>query len=193
MILRLLKPTGQKVAYSLLDEMRLPDGSPVHLSLLHSCSKEELREGFRRLSKASRYQRFHAPLRALTDSQLTYLTDIDCMDRVVIVAHADEGPGRQGGVGLARYARIEGEPGTAEFALTVLDSCQGMGVGTEMLKHLRRVAHDRGIRTLRGHVLRSNQRMMRLLDGLGARKVDSHDGTCRYDLPADGGRFTTPS
>jgi GNAT superfamily N-acetyltransferase len=190
MMLRLLKPAGQDVSYALLDEMRLPDGSPVHVSLLLSCSKEELCEGFRRLSKISRYQRFHTSLRKLTDSQLTYLTDIDSLNRAVVVAHADEGPERQGGVGLARYARIEGEPGTAEFAVTVLDGCQGMGIGTELLKHLRRVAHDRGIRTLRGHVLRGNLRMMRLLDGLGARKRDSHDGTCRYDLPTDGGRIT---
>ena len=189
MVLRLLKAAGQEISYSLLDEMRLPDGSPLHVSLLLSCSKEELDAGFRCLSKASRYQRFHAPLRRLTDAQLTYLTDIDGRNRAVVVAHADGERGRQGGIGLARYARLEGEPSTAEFAVTVLDACQGMGVGTELLKHLRRVAHDRGIRTLRGHVLRDNLRMLRLLDGLGARKKDNHDGTCRCDLPTDGGRM----
>jgi GNAT superfamily N-acetyltransferase len=181
---KLLEASRQDVAYSVLGEVRLLDGTPVQISLVQSCGKEEIGEGFRRLSKTSRCLRFHSSVGRLTDAQLAYLTDIDTVNRVVVAAHVEEGV-FQKGVGLARYSRLAGDPRTAEFAVTVVDACQGQGVGKSLLANLRRVACSQGITTLRGYVLKRNACMIHILDGLGATGRTEIDGTRRYDLSAD--------
>ena len=116
---KLLEASRQDIAYSVLAQMRLLDGTPVCISLLQSCGKEEISDGFRRLSKTSRCLRFHSPVGRLTDAQLAYLTDIDTVNRVVVAAHVEEGV-FQKGIGLARYTRLAGDPRTAEFAFSPL-------------------------------------------------------------------------
>jgi len=180
---KLLEASRQDVAYSVLAQVRLLDDTPVHISLLQSCSKDEIGEGFRQLSKTSRCLRFHSPVARLTDAQLAYLTDIDTVNRAVVAAHVEEGV-FQRGIGLARYTRLAGEPRTAEFAVTVVDACQGQGVGKSLLANLRLVACSQGITTLRGYVLKRNARMIHILDGLGATGRLEVDGTRRYDLAA---------
>ncbi len=179
-MMKLLKAPVQDVSYAVLGEMRLPDRRQVFLSLLRHCSKAEICEGFRTLSKNSRYLRFHSPVRKLTDAQLVHLTDIDSVDRAIVAAHMDEGE-HQRGLGLARYARLK-EPSRAEFAVTVLDAYQGKGVGSALLGHLRTVAFHNGIDTLQGYVLRNNFLMIHILDGLNASRHLEADGSLRYDL-----------
>ena len=179
-MMKLLKTPAQDVSYAVLGEMRLPDRTPVYLSLLSHCSKAEICEGFRGLSKNSRYLRFHSPVRRLTDAQLIHLTDIDSVNRAIVAAHIDEGD-HQRGVGLARYARLE-ERSTAEFAVTVLDAYQGKGIGSSLLEHLRHVAFGNGIDILQGFVLRNNYLMIHILEGLNASRRLEADGSLRYDL-----------
>jgi len=179
-MMKLLKTPAQDVAYAVLGEVHLPDRTPVYVSLLSHCSKAEICEGFRGLSKNSRYLRFHSPVRRLTDAQLIHLTDIDSVNRAIVAAHIDR-RGHQRGVGLARYARLE-DRSAAEFAVTVLDAYQGKGVGSTLLEHLRHVAFGNGIDILQGYVLRNNYLMIRILEGLNASRRLETDGSLRYDI-----------
>jgi RimJ/RimL family protein N-acetyltransferase len=128
-----------------------------------------LREGLRRLSPRTRYQRFHAAISHLTPEQWVYLTDVDGHDHVALVAclarrteYAEKGAI----VGVARFIRDRDEPTVAEVAFVVYDDLQGHGVGSALRDALIAEARARGVRTFRAHVLPDNGAMRRLLRGL---------------------------
>src|SRR5947207_5929492 len=107
----------------------LRDGSPVVVRPILPEDRDRLVEGFARLSDESRYRRFGTPVRRLTDEQLRYLTEIDYETHMAWIALDPATPGEPG-LGVARYVRLPGEPEVAEAAVTVVDSHQGLGLGT---------------------------------------------------------------
>ena len=57
------------------------DGStPITIRSIRPDDREELRDGFRKLSPISRYQRFFSEIQELTEQQLDYLTQVTCTD-----------------------------------------------------------------------------------------------------------------
>ena len=122
----------------------LRDGSHVRLRQGHSSDRDLLLRGFERLSAQSRYQRFLAPMPALSDSMLRYLSHIDHRDHEAIVA-LDEQTGE--GLGVARYVRNSEHPDRAEVAVTVIDDWQGRGLGTLLLEVISARAREAGITT----------------------------------------------
>ncbi|MCB1775780.1 MAG: GNAT family N-acetyltransferase [Gammaproteobacteria bacterium] len=130
-------------------------------------------EAFALLSPQSRWQRFASGSASLTEAQLDYLTDVDGSSRVACCAVI---PDRRKvrGIGIARYVRLDNDPDCAEFAVTVIDRCQGQGVGRALMRHLIGEARRNGIKTLVGNVLPSNTRMLALCRALGA--TTSRDG-----------------
>src|SRR6188474_1830085 len=89
----------------------LRDGAHVTLRFISPADGEELRRGFAQLSAASRYRRFLAPVSALSDEMVRYLTEVDGKSHVAIVATIDSLDLKSDvGVGVARYIRLEDEP-----------------------------------------------------------------------------------
>jgi RimJ/RimL family protein N-acetyltransferase len=159
----------------------LRNGAPVVLRPILPTDKERLVEAFARLSETSRYRRFGTPVRSLTDEQLRYLTEIDYDDHMAWVALDPEHDGEPG-VGVARYVRLPDEPEIAEAAVTVVDSHQGIGLGSILLGVLGLSAVAHGIRAFRAYVLAENQAVQELFAGLGA--TMHHDGPMlRVDVP----------
>src|SRR5260370_10019812 len=75
-----------------------------------------------------------------------------------IVALADEG-GRKVIVGGGRY--IVFEPGRAEMAFVVIDTWQGRGIGSVLMRHLVKIASDAGLQELTAEVLPENAAMIK--------------------------------
>ena len=159
---------------------------------IHSCKdsvlqltpqrlREEIRAAMKRLSAQSRWQRFASPVHELSEKQLDYLADLDGISRVAYCAVITQ-DGVHRGIGLARYVTIPGEPGTAEFAVTVMDEFQGQGVGHALLLELIKSAQQNGLSTLRGYVLASNKGMLKLCRELQA-SISSEDTFIRADIP----------
>jgi RimJ/RimL family protein N-acetyltransferase len=161
----------------------LRDGTPVLVRPIRPDDKDLVRRGFDRLSPASRYQRFLAPVDELTEAELKYLTEIDYLDHFAWAAlradRVDEG------MGVARYIRLKDEPEIAEAAVTVVDEYQGRGLGTLLLALLGAAALAAGIRFFRAYVLAENVPMRDLLDSLGARTEFDSPGLVRFDVPLD--------
>ena len=128
--------------------------------------KEETREGLKRMSARSRWHRFAAGVNELSESQLDYLTDVDCKDRVAWCAVIKR-DGRYGGIGVSRYVLLQEEDDVAEFAVTVIDEFQEQGVGRALLEQLVRSAWENEVRVLRGYVFRDNGRMLALAKRMG--------------------------
>lgn len=165
---------------------RLRDGTRVIARPVEADDRERLRTGFERLSPGSRYRRFHASIKQLSDEQLTYFTQVDHVDHeawVLLDADDPESPG----VGIARYVRDRTDPTVAEAAITVADAYQGRGAGRFLLGLLADRARAHGIHTFRNYVLSDNTDMLSLLASLGCKiqpKADEAVMTVDLPLPA---------
>lgn len=161
-------------------------GLHVTLRLLASSDREELARSFEKLSAASRYLRFHALGVRPTADVIDALMDVDAVDRLAIVAVVDSHDLKtERGVGIARFARLSGEPSVAEAAVTVIDEAQGRGIGRALLAALAEAARERGIATFRGSVLARNAPMKRLLEEAGAVVRAEDADTLVFDVPLD--------
>jgi L-amino acid N-acyltransferase YncA len=121
--------------------------------------RDELRDGFLRLSEQSVYLRFFQSKRGLSDEELSYFTELDFRRHVALVAMLDEG-GAETGVGVGRYVVDESSRDSAEVAFTVEDAHQGMGIGKTLMRHLAKIARANGVNTFRATVLAENRRTL---------------------------------
>jgi GNAT superfamily N-acetyltransferase len=157
-------------------------GAPVTIRPIQPEDRDELREGFRRLSPLSRYQRFFSEMSDLSDEQLDYLTQVDGHNHVALVALCPTADLRlERGVGVARFVRLADEPDVAEVAITVADDAQHKGIGSALLAALIAAARARGIHRFRMQVLSTNAGMLALLAHARAVEI-SHDGTFGDDV-----------
>lgn len=165
--------------------VQLRDGTRVLLRPIEPGDKDELRNGFDRLSRRSRYRRFFTAMDRLSDRQLAFFTEVDYHDHFAWVALAVDEPG-QPGIAVARYIRLADDPEAADIALAVLDEYQGRGLGGLLLEALVEVALANGIRRFVGHVLADNTPMLRLLQKAGAETRWEEPGVLilDVDLPA---------
>ena len=110
-----------------------------------------------RLSPETIYRRFHAPLRRPPPGAQRFVdVDHDLREAVVAVVGTDV-------VGVARYDRSPGDRSTAEVAVLVEDSWQGMGVGRQLVQELSGIAGRRGVRTFTATVQPDNDPVIGLI------------------------------
>lgn len=144
-----------------MDETRtLRDGARVCVRSIRPSDAAALRAAFHRLSPASRYQRFMGQVADLTPAMLAYLTEVDGVDHVALVAvRLDHEEREHEIVAVARAIRVGAH--TAEVAVTVADAWQGRGLGRCILQAL--LAEVRGVSELVAHALPSNRAIRTLL------------------------------
>jgi GNAT superfamily N-acetyltransferase len=165
------------------EEHTLADGTHIVLRHVRPSDASELRRAFDRLSPASRYRRFFGGLSQLTDATLRYLTDVDGLDHVAIVAATESPDLKQDvGLGVARFVRLPGEPTVAEAAVTVVDDAQRRGLGRLLATILAEAARERGVHTFRAEVLADNGPMSAILEEIGARPLSTDSGVVTWDV-----------
>lgn len=154
----------------------LADGTRVHLRLVRATDRTLLAEGFARLSPTSRLLRFLGAKTALSDDELTYLTDLDGENHFALGALIEESDGHTRGVGVARFVRDMARPEAAEPAVAVVDDMQGKGLGRLLLERLAAAAIERGVRVFHFDVLALNRPMLSLLDRFADAAREEPDG-----------------
>ncbi|EXI76467.1 MAG TPA: GNAT family N-acetyltransferase [Candidatus Accumulibacter phosphatis] len=117
------------------------------------------------LSADSRYRRFMSTLKELPLGKLKYLTEIDYVRHLALVAiirrdgHAIE-------IGVARY--VAGPLGSdCEFAIAIDDEWQGSGVAGILMLTLIDAARARGMQRMEAFILAANDRMIKFARQLG--------------------------
>jgi ribosomal protein S18 acetylase RimI-like enzyme len=156
----------------------LADGTNVLVRPLLPEDKECLAAGFSSLSPRSRWMRFSSAVKP-TERLLCFLTELDHVSHTALCA----GDAETGlGMAVARYVRLEGEPGVAEFAVTVVDEHQRRGIGSLPLDELIGVARSACLRCLRGYVRADNLPMLRLLKRFGATVKRERGSLQRADI-----------
>ena len=139
----------------------LPDGSIVRIRPIEPGDKDRLVNGLRQLSEASIRKRFLAAKPRFSRAELQYLTEVDGVNHIALVAVLDSDPDQL--VAVARCVRLPDRPGTAEMAIVVGDPWQGQGLGRALAVALADAAVAVGIRSFAATMLADNEAAIRLM------------------------------
>ena len=117
-------------------------------------------------------RRFFVAKRGFSDEEKSFFMNVDFINPVALVAEINE-DGRRKIIGGGRY--IVSEPGEAEVAFIVIDTCQGQGIGTLLTRHLAVIARAAGLRKLVAEVLPENAPMQKVLRKFGFEALGGND------------------
>jgi GNAT superfamily N-acetyltransferase len=138
----------------------LPDGTLVVVRPICAADAERLRRMFGRLSPTTVYRRFFSPIVRPSESVLHHLAAVDHDRREALVAlDGDEI------IGVARYDGTS-EPDRAEIAVTVEDAWQHRGLGSVLLRMLRKRALEHGYDRFFASMLADNRPALSMLHHL---------------------------
>ena len=157
----------------LVTQWQLADGTDVVVRPIRPEDAEIEQEFVKSLSAESKYFRFMQSLDKLTPLMLARFTQIDYDREMALVAVIREGTPDAEMLSVTRYVSNP-DRHSCEFALTVGDNWQRLGIGQEMMRRLMAVARDRGIEVMEGEVLSNNSKMLALCERMGFRIA--HDG-----------------
>jgi len=144
---------------------RCKDGRVVLLRPIRPEDELLERELIAGLSEESMRFRFFYLIKYITHDMLTRFCNIDYDREMAITAeYTSNGKRRNVGVG-----RLIIQPGgeTGEFAVLVADDFQGNGLGLKLSDMLIGIAHEKGLKSIYGIVLKDNTAMLGLAKRLG--------------------------
>jgi RimJ/RimL family protein N-acetyltransferase len=142
----------------------LSDGSQIEIRALRREDEADMLAAVGKASAQSLQRRFFVMKRHFSDKERAFFMDIDFKNHVAIVALAEEA-GRKVIGGGGRY--IVFEPGRAEMAFVVVDTWQGRGIGSILMRHLVKIASDSGLQELTAEVLPENAAMKKVFGKFG--------------------------
>ena len=163
-------------------EAILRDRARVHIRAIRANDEERLSLHFAALSSESRYHRFFGIKNGFTSRELRYFTEPDFPRHVALVVTIAGCDGGEAIVSDGRYVLLSDRAGTAELALSVVDSCQRRGIGALVLECLIATARRAHLDRLEADVLSSNRGAMRFLIRHGFESVGISGGVCRVAL-----------
>ena len=151
----------------LVQDVKLRDGSYIHIRPIRPEDAPRLQELYGRLSRDTAYHRFFTVMKRLPPDWAQVLATVDYRRRLALVAEHDGPPGV--GVEIIAVGRYEptDEPDTVEVAFVVEDGWQGRGLGTILVREVLDSSAARGIRRFRAYVLSDNRRMLDLITRFG--------------------------
>ncbi len=147
----------------------LRGGRSVTVRAVRPADKDEFEAAFERLSPGARYSRFFAPLRELPPDMLQSAVHPPAGQVVALVALAGSSDDAADGEGIVAGARFAHAPDSkvCEFAVTVADDWQGLGLARHMMEELIALAREHGMQRIEGIVLPDNTGMRGLAARLG--------------------------
>ena len=156
----------------LLTPARLPDGTRILVRPIRADDDALEREFIGHLSSETRYNRLLSG-RRLTPEEILHLTHIDYEREMAFVAVTADGAEARI-LGVARYVR-DADASAAEFAIVVADAWQSAGLGSHLVRELRRAAIDRALDRMEAEVLGTNRRTIALMQRLGFAIAAHHE------------------
>jgi RimJ/RimL family protein N-acetyltransferase len=146
------------------EEGLLRDGSRIEIRALCPEDEADMLAAIDRTSTQSLRRRFFTMKRSFSAKERDFFMNIDFHTHVAIVATVKES-GRTFIVGGGRY--IVFEPGRAEMAFIVVDTWQGRGIGSILMRHLIGIATNNGLKELTAEVLPDNTAMRKVFENFG--------------------------
>jgi RimJ/RimL family protein N-acetyltransferase len=146
---------------TLIDVWTLRNGARITLRPVLPQDHGLLGDMVQRLSRATRYNRFHGAVNGLSKDTLRYMTQVDYRRHLAFVITTSDSD-RERVVADARYT-VDAEGDSAEFAIVVDDGWQRRGLGERAVRALGEAARREGLRWLHGSVLSANTPMLSLM------------------------------
>ena len=153
----------------------LDRGTRVLIRPIQPGDKEKLAAGLRQLSEESIRKRFLAAKPRFTAAELRYLTEVDGVKHIALVAVLESDPEQL--VAVARCVQLPDRPGTAEMAIVVGDPWQSQGLGRELANRLAEAALAVGIRRFAATMLGDNEAARRLMRTFSRRLEEGWAGS----------------
>ena len=155
----------------------LNNGLAVTIRHLRADDRERIAKAIRQLDRESVYTRLFGYRNELTEAGLDRIMRADPETEVVMVVTTCIGD-EEVVIGSGRYvvSRTDSEQRSAEVAFMVEEDYQGLGIAGRLLRHLARIARERGIATLEADVLAENKSMLAVFARSGLPMVKRRDG-----------------
>jgi GNAT superfamily N-acetyltransferase len=139
--------------------VELNDGAIAELRPVVPADRGLVAAGFDQLSMAGRIARFGMAVDHLTETELTYLTEVDQVRHVAWGARVDGEP-----AAIARYVVVP-DGSCAEVAVAVVDEYQRRGLGRALLSALVASARHNGVERFCFIVDAANRHVLTLAGG----------------------------
>ncbi len=151
--------------HELTEHYQLSSGDSITIRPIRPEDADLEKDFVHRLSERTKYFRFMQSLQELTPEMIVRFTQID-YDREMAFIAVSENNTTPKEFGVGRYI-MNPDGHSVEFALVVSDDCQGLGVGTRLMKTLMRTAKYKGVSFFEGEVLTINKPMLSFVKKLG--------------------------
>ena len=158
----MLTADAAKQKYTSMHKLR--NGVSVIFRPIECTDRERFKEFFRSLSPASVHFRFFGITKELPSESLERFCDLDYSQEMAIVALPQSDNMI---IAVARLVLDDPDRKRGEFALTIADAWQDLGLGAELLSYLIVVARDYGLWEIHCFVSSDNPRMIGLAKKMG--------------------------
>lgn len=145
----------------------LKNGVTVKIRAIRPADKACLADAFGRLDPESIYTRFFQAKGSLSDQELRAATEVD-FENVAALVVTIESRGKETIIGSGRYVSFDlSGARSAEIAFIVEEDYHGLGIAGRMLKHLVRIAREKGVAQFEAEVLPQNKAMLAVFSRSG--------------------------
>ena len=168
----------------------LKNGAAVTIRAIRPADKAGIVEAFGLLDPESVYTRFFQHKQSLSNQELKAATEVDFENVVALVVTIESG-GRETIIGGGRYVIIDParKERSAEIAFVVEEDFHGQGIAGRILKHLARIAREKGVSQFEAEVLPQNKAMLAVFSRSGLpMKQSLADGVIHVTLSLTGRR-----
>src|SRR5215204_6242439 len=159
------------------NSLTLPDGSVISVRTIEPDDVPALHRFHSRLSGETVYLRFFGPLDELSEEKAKYFAHTDGVDHVGLIALDPDNTDEI--IAIVRYDR-EPDSEDAEYAAIVEDRWQEHKLGECLTQELISEALDKGVKHFYGLAMARNQRMLKLLRGLGLPEQERQEEEAKF-------------
>jgi RimJ/RimL family protein N-acetyltransferase len=138
----------------------LKNGIAVKIRAVRPGDKAGIADAFGKLDPESVRTRFFSAKDSLSNKELEAAAEVDFENVVALVVTVESG-GMETIIGGGRYVAFNSDGGrSAEIAFVVEEDYSGLGIAGRILKHLARIAREKGIGRFEAEVLQQNKAML---------------------------------
>lgn len=161
----------------------LKNGVTVKIRAIRPADKAGIAAAFGKLDPESVYTRFFQAKASLSDQELKAATEVDFENVVALVVTIDSGA-KETIIGSGRYVAFDlSGTRSAEIAFIVEEDYHGLGIAGRILKHLARIAREKGVGQFEAEVLPQNKAMLAVFSRSGLPlQLTPADGTIHVTL-----------
>ncbi|MBA2369554.1 MAG: bifunctional acetate--CoA ligase family protein/GNAT family N-acetyltransferase [Candidatus Protochlamydia sp.] len=142
----------------------MPEDEPLIVHFHHELSENSVRQ---------RYLEFISLDQRVAHERLLRICFNDYDREWAIVAEIVEGEEKKI-IGIGRLSRLPGTP-FSQFKMTIIDAYHHLGLGTQLLSHLVRIAREEKIQEIEAYILEENDGMLKICRNLGFELTSTKD------------------